>query len=120
LALSRAFGDDVVRPIGVNSEVELSVVRLGTDDAFVIVASDGLWEFMGSQEVVDMVGEMRDQGMGGQEVSEALVRKAAGLWADREDVVDDITVGVAILQHGGSGDDSSTRGRHGEPLVMLG
>ena len=120
LALSRAFGDDVVRPIGVNSEVELSVVRLGIDDAFVIVASDGLWEFLGSQEVVDMVGQMLDQGLGGQEVSEALVRKAAGLWADREDVVDDITVGVAILQHGGAGDSGSTRGRHGEPLVMLG
>lgn len=122
LALSRAFGDDVVRSIGVNSEVELSAVRLGVDDAFVVVASDGLWEFMGSQEVVDIVGDMRDQGMGGQEVAEALVRKAAGLWADREDVVDDITVGVVVLQHGGGGAAGSgtARGRHGEPLVHLG
>lgn len=122
LALSRAFGDDVVRSIGVNSEVELSAVRLGVDDAFVVVASDGLWEFMGSQEVVDLVGEMRDQGLGGQEVAEALVRKAAGLWADREDVVDDITVGVVVLQHGGGGGGSSgsARGRQGEPVVQLG
>ncbi|KAG1665674.1 hypothetical protein FOA52_005464 [Chlamydomonas sp. UWO 241] len=68
LAMSRAMGDLGARPAGIIctpdvSRVELPVVsRSVTDgsttggDCFLILASDGVWEFMSNQEVVDLVG----------------------------------------------------------------
>ena len=32
-------------------------IRLDKEDRFVIVASDGLWDFLGDQEAVSLVGE---------------------------------------------------------------
>jgi serine/threonine protein phosphatase PrpC len=60
LSLSRAIGDRYAKP-AVSSEVEIrhfSVAEEG--DNFVLLASDGLWDVMTSQEVVNFVQERLD------------------------------------------------------------
>jgi len=57
LSLSRAIGDRFAKPI-VSSEAEIGCVPLEDDDEFFLLASDGLWDVMTSQEVVDFVNEM--------------------------------------------------------------
>ena len=42
--------------VGVTSEPELCITELTADDAFIILASDGVWEFIGNQEAVDIIG----------------------------------------------------------------
>ncbi|CAJ1959279.1 unnamed protein product [Cylindrotheca closterium] len=55
LSLSRAIGDRFAKP-AVSSETEISrFPLLGKNDEFVILASDGLWDVMSSQETVDFV-----------------------------------------------------------------
>jgi serine/threonine protein phosphatase PrpC len=54
--MSRSFGDLIGATVGVISEPELSVRHLHPNDKFLIIGSDGLWEFMSNQEVVDIVG----------------------------------------------------------------
>lgn len=51
LAMSRSIGDFVAAQLGVTSEPEVIGVPLTKDHKFVVLASDGVWEFISSQEV---------------------------------------------------------------------
>ncbi|VEU37103.1 unnamed protein product [Pseudo-nitzschia multistriata] len=57
LSLSRAIGDRFAKPV-VSSEAEIGCVPVEDEDEFFLLASDGLWDVMTSQEVVDFVHEM--------------------------------------------------------------
>ncbi len=55
LSLSRAIGDRFAKPV-VTSEAEIDCIPVVDDeDEFFILASDGLWDVMTSQEVVNFV-----------------------------------------------------------------
>jgi len=54
LSLSRAIGDSFAKP-PVSSEVEIKLFRVQNDDEFMVLASDGLWDVMSSEEVVNFV-----------------------------------------------------------------
>ena len=53
LAMSRAMGDNAESPY-VNSNPDVTKGKF-TEDKFIIIASDGLWDVMSSQEAVDFV-----------------------------------------------------------------
>jgi len=58
LSLSRAIGDRFAKPV-VSSEAEIECFPVNEeDDEFFLLASDGLWDVMTSQEVVGFVHEM--------------------------------------------------------------
>mmetsp|Transcript_13385 Transcript_13385/g.27696 ORF Transcript_13385/g.27696 Transcript_13385/m.27696 type:complete len:513 (+) Transcript_13385:435-1973(+) len=58
LSLSRAIGDRFAKPV-VSSEAEIDCLPVNDEeDEFFLLASDGLWDVMTSQEVVDFVHEM--------------------------------------------------------------
>ncbi|KAL7448879.1 hypothetical protein ACHAWC_000999 [Mediolabrus comicus] len=62
LALSRSIGDRSERP-WVSSEVDIKLHTIEEDDdvdSFIILASDGLWDVMSSQEVVSYVHQVLD------------------------------------------------------------
>jgi serine/threonine protein phosphatase PrpC len=46
LAMSRAFGDRVARDCGLISTPDVIYHHLTGADQFVVIASDGIWEFM--------------------------------------------------------------------------
>ena len=70
LSLSRAVGDRFAKPV-VSSEPEIMTFPIVEDqDAFIVLASDGLWDVMSSQEVVDFVYEVLDDGEEGSSVSD--------------------------------------------------
>eukprot|EP00980_Cylindrotheca_fusiformis_P005170 scaffold1101_cov123-Cylindrotheca_fusiformis.AAC.8 len=55
LSLSRAIGDRFAKP-AVSSEAEIKYFPLSEgEDEFIILASDGLWDVMSSQEAVDYI-----------------------------------------------------------------
>mmetsp|Transcript_24374 Transcript_24374/g.62871 ORF Transcript_24374/g.62871 Transcript_24374/m.62871 type:complete len:80 (+) Transcript_24374:964-1203(+) len=55
LAMSRSIGDHVATPIGVVADPELTSHELTPSDEFLILASDGVWEFIDSQTAIDIV-----------------------------------------------------------------
>lgn len=57
LAMSRAMGDFVAHQVGVISEPEVHCCELEDGDEFLVVASDGVWEFMTVQEAAEVVGK---------------------------------------------------------------
>ena len=51
LAMSRSLGDRLAHSVGVSSIPEVKEFFLNKEDKFVIIATDGLWEFLTNQEV---------------------------------------------------------------------
>lgn len=51
LAMSRSFGDTVAGRVGVTAIPEQTEFTLGPEDKVIVLASDGVWEFMENEEV---------------------------------------------------------------------
>jgi len=51
LAMTRAFGDDVASRVGVTCEPEILELDLEKDDKFLVLASDGVWEFLDNIDI---------------------------------------------------------------------
>ena len=92
-AFSRSIGDAVAEEIGVTAQPELHTQRLTALHPFIIVASDGLWEFVPSQTAVDMAMQYDDP----QDAAAALVAEAQRRWLRADTRMDDITVIVVQL-----------------------
>ena len=97
LAMARSIGDHAVASVGVIAEPVVTKHTVGQGDEFLILASDGVWEFISSQEAVDIVGEHLDRGA--TKACQALIESAAAKWHEEEgDYRDDITALVVCLQ----------------------
>lgn len=53
--MSRSFGDRVAHSVGVSCEAEVMEFTLGLHDKFVVIASDGIWEFLSNEDVANIV-----------------------------------------------------------------
>ena len=53
----RSFGDLIAKQAGVVSRPQIVARRLQGEDAFLVVASDGLWEFMSNQDVATLMDQ---------------------------------------------------------------
>eukprot|EP00753_Platysulcus_tardus_P003910 PLAT12502.26.p1 GENE.PLAT12502.26~~PLAT12502.26.p1 ORF type:complete len:449 (+),score=214.05 PLAT12502.26:65-1411(+) len=98
LAMSRSFGDVAAESVGVFAKPEIRVFDLTVADKFIIMGSDGIWEFIESQEAVEYVAPflaLNDP----QAACDALVEEAVRRWNVEEDVVDDITCIVVFLKY---------------------
>jgi len=51
--MSRAIGDHIAQTVGVICEPEVNVLNINDNDIFIVLCSDGVWEFMSSKEVGD-------------------------------------------------------------------
>jgi hypothetical protein len=54
-AFTRSLGDRTAESIGVIAVPEITVLDLTADHPFFVIASDGVFEFLSSQAVIDMV-----------------------------------------------------------------
>jgi len=90
-AFTRSLGDSVAEKIGVTAEAEHVVRQITGDDVFVILATDGVWEFIPSQTAVDMVSKHGDDIY---EAAQELAAESYRLWLENERRTDDITVTI--------------------------
>mmetsp|Transcript_24060 Transcript_24060/g.58902 ORF Transcript_24060/g.58902 Transcript_24060/m.58902 type:complete len:137 (+) Transcript_24060:526-936(+) len=98
LAMARSLGDHAVKPIGVIAEPVVTIHDVRPEDDFVILATDGVWEFISSDEAVQLVA--RNLASGATKACQALIEAAAAKWHDEEgDYRDDITALVVRLRH---------------------
>ena len=100
--------------MGVTAEAEVTRTEIEEQDLFVILASDGIWEFLSSEEAVQLVAKeyfkyfpasQQQKPASTQEANFAfvkescsvLVRAAIEKWKEAEDVVDDCTCCIIKL-----------------------
>jgi serine/threonine protein phosphatase PrpC len=121
LAVSRSIGDFIVKGIGVSAEPEVNQFALDMNDKFIIMASDGVWEFLSSQvflsliqttiftiylllivfcvqEAVDIVDRNLDSGS--ERACQVLIETAMARWQQEEgDYRDDVRDSFLLLIH---------------------
>ncbi|KAL2482241.1 putative protein phosphatase 2C 33 [Forsythia ovata] len=56
LAMARAFGDFCLKEFGLISVPEISYRHITDKDEFIVLATDGIWDVLSNEEVVDIVG----------------------------------------------------------------
>ena len=96
LAMTRSMGDSVAAKAGVIAEPEIFELQLTSADKFIIIASDGVWEFISNIEAAKVVYPYYEKNAPDQ-AAEALVKESFKRWKKEEEVIDDITCIVVFL-----------------------
>lgn len=95
LSMSRSLGDHLLSSVGVIAEPEITRRTLSDDDEFMILATDGIWEFITSEEAVKIVSKHTNA----TEACYDLIHTATSLWRKEEgDYRDDITAVVLFMR----------------------
>ncbi|KAH0905120.1 LOW QUALITY PROTEIN: hypothetical protein HID58_044623, partial [Brassica napus] len=92
-AFTRSVGDCTAEGIGVTAEPE--IFHLSPNHLFFVVVSDGIFEFLPSQAVVDMVGRYADPRDG----CAAATVESYKLWLEHENRTDDITIIIVQIKN---------------------
>jgi serine/threonine protein phosphatase PrpC/CRP-like cAMP-binding protein len=87
-AFTRSIGDAMAEELGVFSEPELLTRELGPEDKIIVIATDGVFEFLTNQSVIDICAKFTDP----LEACRAVVAEAYELWLQYELRTDDITM----------------------------
>ncbi|KAG4922865.1 hypothetical protein JHK86_051678 [Glycine max] len=75
LAMARAFGDFCLKDFGLIAVPDISYHRLTEKDEFVVLATDGIWDVLSNEEVVDIVASAPQS-----TAARALVESAVRAW----------------------------------------
>ena len=96
LAMSRSFGDEIAHTVGVTAEPEIFDYNFLHEDKFILLASDGIWEFISSDECVNIVKDyyLKDDIDGALSY---LYKESSKRWIMEEEVIDDITLIIIFL-----------------------
>ena len=97
LAMTRSFGDRVAASVGVISEPEIKEFDFTEDDKYMIIASDGIWEFISSQECIDIIKSYYESNdLKG--CCEYLYQESSKRWLKEEEVIDDTTLILVFFE----------------------
>ncbi len=95
IAISRTLGDEVAKSVGVICTPEF-IEKNYTSESYIIVASDGLWEFYSDEQVKDLSYK---QFLSGDYIGlvKTLMIEVSGEWGAEGPIRDDITVICHVL-----------------------
>ena len=96
LAMSRSFGDLLAASVGVSCEPEIIVHNIQPSDKFIVIASDGVWEFISNNECVQLISEFF-MTKNIEQACDALMKKAVDYWTFEDNIVDDITFVIVFF-----------------------
>ena len=96
IAMSRSIGDLIASTLGVIPEPKFLEEKIDKDTKFIVVASDGVWEFLDNNAVRDIVMPYYEKNDPNGACKE-LIKKSTEWWNKEDIVVDDITVVVVFF-----------------------
>ena len=97
IAMSRSIGDLVAKTVGVIPEPDIFTREIFGVTKYIVLCSDGVWEFISNEEVMNIVNPFFMRGEP-EEACKELIKKANLFWS-KENSRDDITVVVAFIGH---------------------
>jgi serine/threonine protein phosphatase PrpC len=93
LTVTRSLGDACAKRLGVSAEPEVSKWETNSSDDYLLIASDGIWEFLTDSCVAEFLGDLLRSGCAPADAVEQLLQKSKQLWIEKENgYVDDIAV----------------------------
>jgi serine/threonine protein phosphatase PrpC len=96
--MTRSMGDLVAKSVGVTYEPEIKAVsNLTSQDKFLVIASDGLWDRIPNDEVCRIVANpFYDRG-DAEGAVQFLAKESAERWTREQGMIDDITIVIAFI-----------------------
>ncbi|TYH66304.1 hypothetical protein ES332_D06G113100v1 [Gossypium tomentosum] len=96
LAMSRAFGDFLLKDHGLIAVPDVFYHRLSPNDHFIVLATDGVWDVLNNDQVASIVMEAESE----QEAARTVAEAATASWKRKfpSSKVDDCTVVCLFLQ----------------------
>jgi len=71
--------------------------NIGSEEKFIIVASDGLWDRFSNEEIVKIVGMNYFDKRDAEGAASHLMKESVDRWTREQGMVDDITIIVIFL-----------------------
>ena len=96
LAMSRSIGDLKGKSIGVIPDPGILEYNLNNSTKYIVVCSDGVWEFLENQTVMN-IGKKFYLENNASAFCHELVSKAFDEWQENDSIVDDITAVIAFF-----------------------
>ena len=96
IAMSRSIGDLLASTLGVIPEPEVREEKLDDKTKFIVICSDGVWEFLDNKAVKDLVMPFYEKN-DPEGACKKLINESTKWWNDEDVVVDDITVIVIFF-----------------------
>lgn len=96
LSMTRALGHKMLANYGVIANPSVMRVRVTPDDFCLVLASDGVWDVYGENEVVRMVAEQAGQGAPAARIAAVVAKDAVKTGIEGGDA-DNTTVAVLLL-----------------------
>ena len=97
LAMTRSFGDILGSSIGIICIPEITEYIIKKEDKVIIIASDGLWEYISNKETTDIVKKSYNKKEPNRIVNQ-LYKEAYKKWRIKDKGIDDITIICIILK----------------------
>eukprot|EP00879_Flechtneria_rotunda_P010667 GHRR01011148.1.p1 GENE.GHRR01011148.1~~GHRR01011148.1.p1 ORF type:complete len:419 (+),score=173.69 GHRR01011148.1:342-1598(+) len=98
LCMTRSFGDYVAASVGVLDQPAVITTVLKPEDKYIVLMSDGIFEFLDSQQVLEEVHAAAAAGQPPSEAAKRLVKLARKCWQEQEDdIIDDCTAMVIYI-----------------------
>ena len=94
LAMSRSIGDAIAKKMGVIAEPGIIEHNLNGGVKFIVLGSDGIWEFLSNEDVRD-IGKVFYLNCEANDLCEELYNSSLIKWKCNDSTVDDITI-IAI------------------------
>lgn len=94
--MSRSIGDCIAHSVGCSCEPDITHTVLNSYDKIVLLASDGIWEFLTNQQVANIVFQYYSKDAP-EAAANALVSVALQQWKKQSQSIDDITVVVIFM-----------------------
>ena len=98
IAMSRSMGDLVAKQLGVIYQPEVTVREITSDDMYIVLASDGVWELVDNETVMEIVNEYYRRG-DPKGATKALIEEATRRFDEINEARDDISVIVYFLNN---------------------
>ena len=96
IAMSRSIGDLIASTLGVIPEPKFIEDKIDKDTKFIVIASDGVWEFLDNKTVANIVMPFYKKN-DPEGACKALIKESTEWWNKEDIVVDDITVVLAFF-----------------------
>lgn len=90
IAMSRSIGDFIASELGVFSEPVITEFQLDSEVKFIVLASDGVWEFLDNNKVISMVQPFYEKS-DPDNACKSLIKESTTWWENEDVVIDDIT-----------------------------
>ena len=103
---TRSIGDSIAKELGVIADPELVMLDLEAGNDVIVLASDGIFEFLTNQSVIDICVKCKDEGP--LKACEEVITRSREYWKKYEPHVDDMTMICIFIE---SSDDGNTNVR---------